>query len=112
MVGNYEKAYELAKKANDSDSYNKMAFTVLAQSKIALEYVNYIKEGNEYFKKIDKISSKKEYSDADKVRIKLMCEIMLGNYKKLVPTKLTNKDLIKDAKKSRDKFLQLYKELF
>jgi len=112
LVGNYEKAYEFAKKAYDGDSYNKMAFTVLTQSKIATQYVKYIKTGNEYFKRIDKISSKKEYSDADKIRIKLMCEIMLGDYKKLVPTKLTNSELVADAKKLNDKFKQLYKELF
>ncbi|MFK5882548.1 MAG: hypothetical protein QM482_10105 [Sulfurospirillum sp.] len=112
LIGNYEKAYDFAKKSYDKDPYNKMAFTVLTQSKIATEYVKYIKTGNEYFNKIDKISSKKEYSDADKVRVKLMCEIMLGDYKKLVPTKLTNSDLIKDAKKLDDKFKQLYKELF
>ena len=112
FIGNYEKAYDFAKKAYDKDSYNKMAFTVLSQSKTAMEYVDYIKTGNKYFDKIDKISSKKEYSDADKVRIKLMCEIMMGNYKKLVPTKLTDKELISDAKKMNDKFKQLYEELF
>ncbi len=112
LIGNYEKAYEFAKKAYSSDPYNKMAFTVLTQSKIASQYVQYIKTGNEYFDRINQISSKKEYSDADKARIKLMCEIMLGDYKKLVPTKLTNSDLIENAKKLDDKFRQLYKELF
>ncbi len=112
LVGNYKKAYDFAKKSYDKDPYNKMAFTVLTQSKIATEYVNYIKTGNDYFSRIDKISSKKDYSDADRIRIKLMCQIMLGEYKKLVPTKLTNSDLVKDAKKLDDKFQQLYKELF
>ena len=112
FVGNYAKAYNFAKKAYDTDSYNKMAFTVLTQSKIAMEYVNFIETGNKYFDRIDKISSKKEYSEADKTRIKLMCEIMLGDYKKLSPTKLTNNDLVEDARKLNDKFKQLYKELF
>jgi hypothetical protein len=112
MIGNYSKAYELAKKAYDEDSYNKMAFTVLTQSKIAKEYVEYIKAGNKYFDKIDKISSKKVYKEADKIRIKLICEVMIGNYKKLVPTKLTDEDLVKNAKQMYDKFQQLYKQLF
>ena len=112
FIGNYTQAYKFAKKAYDKDSYNKMAFTVLVQSKIAKEYVDYIETGNRYFEKIDKISSKKEYKNDDKARIKLMCEIMLGEYKKLSPTKLTNQDLVDDAKKINDKFGQLYKELF
>ena len=112
FVGNYEKAYEFAKKSYDKDTYNKMAFTVLTQSKIATEYLKYINTGNRYFNRIDEISSKENYSDADKIRVKLMCEIMLGEYKKLVPTKLTNRDLIKDARKLDDKFKQLYRELF
>ena len=112
FVGNYNKAYEFAKRSYDKDPYNKMAFTVLTQSKIATQYVDYIKTGNEYLNRINAISSKKIYNDADKVRIKLMCEITLGDYKKLSPTKLTDTELIKDARKLNDKFEQLHRELF
>lgn len=112
FIGNYNKAYKFAKKAYTKDAYNKIAFTVLTQSKIAKKYVDYIETGNRYLEKIDKISSKKEYKSDDRARIKLMCEIMLGNYKKLSPTKLTNQDLIDNAKNINDKFEQLYKKLF
>jgi len=112
FIGNYEKAQKFAQKAYIKDPYNKMAFTVLVQSKISQEYVDYIETGNRYLAKIDKISSKKEYKDSDRARIKLMCEIMLGDYKKLSPTKLTSQDLINDAKEINDKFKQLYEELF
>ncbi|MCF6172424.1 MAG: hypothetical protein L3J44_01330 [Campylobacteraceae bacterium] len=112
LVGNYDKAYEFAQKAYRQDSYNKMAFTVLSQSTIAKKYVAYIKEGNKYFDRIDKISSEKNYKEADKIRIKLMCQIMIDEYKKLVPTKLTDKELVEDAKKTYTKFKQLYKQLF
>jgi hypothetical protein len=37
---------------------------------------------------------------------------MIGNYEKLVPTKLTDKDLVKNAKQMYDKFKQLYQQLF
>ncbi|NOX16312.1 MAG: hypothetical protein GXP61_09900 [Epsilonproteobacteria bacterium] len=112
LVGNYDKAYEFAQKAYKEDSYNKMAFTVLTQSKIAKKYVDYIKEGNKYFDRIDKISSEKNYKEADKIRIKLMCQIMIGEYQKLVPTELTDKELVEDAKKTYTKFKQLYEQLF
>ncbi|WP_331774475.1 hypothetical protein [Sulfurospirillum sp. 1612] len=112
FVGNYTKAYELAQEAYHQDQYNKMASTVLAQSKIALAYENFIQLGSNYLEKIENISTKKKYSNDDKIRIKMMCQIVLGEYEKLSPTKLTNQDLIENSKKINDKFAQLYKELF
>ncbi|HIP31102.1 MAG TPA: hypothetical protein EYG83_09910, partial [Sulfurospirillum arcachonense] len=53
FLGNYGSAYDLAKKAYEQDSYNKMANTVMTQSKIAKEYEAYIQQGNEYFVRID-----------------------------------------------------------
>ena len=112
FLGNYDSAYELAAKAYKQDSYNKMANTVMTQSKIAKEYEDYIKQGNDYFNKIDKISSKKDYNEADKVRVKMMCEIMIDSYKDLVPSTMTEKSLLKKSKKMQKKFIQLHEELF
>jgi hypothetical protein len=112
FLGNYDSAYELAKEAYDQDNYNKMANTVMTQSKIAKEYEAYIKQGNEYFKKIDKISSQKEYTPADKVRVKMMCEIMIDSYKNLVPSTMTEESLQNESQKMQKKFIQLYEELF
>jgi len=112
FIGNYEKAYMLSKRAYEKDSYNKMAFTVFTQSKIALNYEEYIKEGNRYLEKIEKISSSKKYSEADKIRVKMMCEIMIDRYKKLSPTKLTDKELLENSKKIYMKFKKLYDELY
>ena len=112
FLGNYESAYKLSKKAYEQDSYNKMANTVMTQSKIAKEYEAYIKQGNEYFVSIDEISSKKDYTDADKVRVKMMCEIMIDSYESLVPSTLTDKSLQLSSQKMQKKFVQLYEELF
>ncbi len=112
FIGNYQKAYTLAKKAYENNLYNKMAFTVLTQSKKALEYEDYINRGNAYLKKIDLISSNKKYNEADKIRIKMMCEIMIEDYKKLSPTKLTDSSLTEGAKEIYRQFRQLYNELF
>ncbi len=112
FIGNYSKAREFAKIAYDKDQYNKMAFTVLTQSEIAMKYVNYIESGNKYFEQINAISSKKEYKNADKIKIKMMCEIMMGEYKNLPSSKLINKELEKNAKEMDMKFKQLHKELF
>jgi len=112
FVGNYTKAHAFALSAYQKDQYNKMASMVLAQSEIALEFVNFINLGSEYLEKIDAISSKKSYSKDDKIRIKMMSEIIMAEYKKLSPTKLTNQDLVENSRKINDKFVQLYKELF
>lgn len=112
FLGNYEEAYTYAKSAYAQDEYNKMAFTVLTQSKIAKSYEKYILEGNKYLKKIDEISAKNIFADADKIRIKMMCEVMIDSYSSLVPTKLTDKQLRKNAQMVYEKFKKLYAELF
>ncbi len=112
MLGNYDSAYTLAKESFNEDSYNKMANTVMIQSEIALSYEKYINEGNEYLRKIDAISSKKEYTQEDKTRVKFMCEIMIDSYDDLNPSTLTDETLQKNSKKVQKKFKQLYAELF
>jgi len=112
FLGNYGSAYDLAKKAYEQDSYNKMANTVMTQSKIAKEYEAYIQQGNEYFIRIDEISSKKDYTKADKVRVKMMCEIMIESYDELAPSTLTDESLLKSSLKMQKKFIQLHEELF
>ena len=112
FLGNYDEAHELATKAHQEDRYNKMAFTVMTQSKIALKYENYIKQGNAYFKNIDAISAQKEITLSDKSKVKLICEIMIEEYETLVPTPLTDETLQENAKKMVEKFKQLYEELF
>lgn len=112
VLGNYESAYDLASTAYESDNYNKMAFTVMVQSKIAKNYTNYIDQGNIYLAKIDAISSKEVYSTQDKLRVKMMCEIMIESFESLSPTKLTDKDLQEKSALMQAKFKQLYEELF
>ena len=43
----YEKAINLSQKALDLDAYNKMASTTLNQSKAAMKFSSYIKNGKE-----------------------------------------------------------------
>ncbi|WP_024954261.1 hypothetical protein [Sulfurospirillum arcachonense] len=112
FLGNYDSAYELAKKAYEEDTYNKMANTVMIQSKIAKTYESYIQQGNDYLQKIDEISIKKDYTQADKARVKMMCEIMIESYKNLAPSTLTDKTLQETSQKMQKKFIQLYEELF
>lgn len=111
-VGNYDKAYELAKKAYEKDIYNKMANTIMKQSEIALKYTRYIKQANSYLEQISRISKSNEVGKTDTGRIRIMCEIVIEGYDGLKPSILTPKDIQEEAKDIRDKFVRLKQELF
>jgi len=112
FLGDYEQAYALAKRAYDEDVYNKMAFTVLTQSDIALQYEAYIYEGNSYLDIINTMSTKESISEADRSRIKIMSEIMIDGFLALPSSKLTEKGLKESAQTMREKFRALHRELF
>jgi len=110
--GNYEKAYELASLAFNLDPYNKMAFTIKTQSLIAQEWVRFIEDSDRYFKEIEKIANKPEITQKDKLKIKIMLEILLGEYKTLKSSLLLPEELKQEAKKRYEKVKRLYEELF
>jgi len=103
----YKKAYSLAKESFGLDIYNRMASTIMAQSKIALKYVDFIDEAKRYKLTIDKIANQEFISDADKAKIKMMCEIVIESYVKLAPSVVTDKKLIKQSKYYNDMFEKL-----
>ena len=111
-VGNYEKAYNLATLAFNLDPYNRMAFTVMTQSKIAKDWVRFIQDSDRYFKEIEEIANKPVITKKDKLRIKIMLEILLGEYKTLKPSLLLPESLKQKAKKRYEKVKRLYEELF
>jgi hypothetical protein len=111
-LNNYDEAFKLSKEAYEEDHYNKMAFNIFTQSKISKAYVDYIKEGKSYLEKISAISSRRNLTPADTSRIRLMCEVMIEKYQFISPTRLTNPELVEEARVTYDKFEKLHKELF
>ena len=111
-IGKFDKAYKLAKKAYILDPYNRMAFTIKTQAKIAKEWKHFINDANKYFKTIQMIANKKNITDKDKLRIKMMLEILLDEYKTLTPSLLTPEYLKKEAKIQYLKTRELYEKLF
>ena len=110
-VGEYKEAYSLAKDAFSLDVYNRMASTIMAQSKTSLKYVNYIQQAKEYLAQINDIAHHEEISNADRSRIKLMSEIVTDSYVKLAPSIITDNDLVEEAKKYHDDFEQLLEKV-
>lgn len=110
-TGDYKEAYTLAKEAFSLDLYNRMAATVMTQSQTSLKYVSYIDDAKKYMKTIDEIARKESISDADKAKIKMMCEIMISAYIKLAPSVVTDEELVEQAGQYYNKFEKLLEKI-
>jgi len=108
----YSKAQELAQKAYKLNRYNTMAFTILTQSKIAGVWQNYIKESNQYLLDIKLISNKEVIRKSDKIKIKMMLEVIIGEFNNLPKSKLLDKILQQKATQNYKKAVELYNGIF
>ena len=111
VLGDYENAYNYADLAYKQERYNLMAYTVREQSVRALELIKYINQAKAYYEKINSISVKAILSIADRSRMIIYARIIVGEYDDLTWTILTDKDLVKEAKRLRDEFDKLLQEL-
>ena len=107
----YEKAFNLSQKSLDIDIYNKMANTVLNQSKAAIKFSLYIKNGKEYLERIKKMSQS-SVSKADSERIKMMCDVMIEDFDDLKNSALLDNELKNEALNTKEIFVKLKNELF
>ncbi|EHP30320.1 hypothetical protein SMGD1_1797 [Sulfurimonas gotlandica GD1] len=110
-VGEYKEALALAKEAFSIDVYNRMASTIMAQSITSLKYVSYIDDAKKYMHDINKIATHDVISDADKAKIRTMCNIMLSAYIKLAPSVVTDTDLVDEAARYHDNFEKLLEKV-
>lgn len=110
-TGEYTEAYSLAKEAFGLDVYNRMAATIMAQSKTSLRYVNFNKNAKKYMADIDEIAAHEDISESDKAKIRLICEIMNGSYVKLAPSVVTDKELVKQSAEYNSKFKKLLEKV-
>ena len=107
----YEKAINLSQKSLDLDAYNKMAATTLNQSKAAMNFSSYIKNGKEYLDRIKKMSQN-GVSKADNERIKMMCDVMIEDFDDLKNSALLDSELKNEALNTKEIFVKLKNELF
>ncbi|MEN8304115.1 MAG: hypothetical protein ABFQ64_08585 [Campylobacterota bacterium] len=110
-MGEYDEAYTLANEAFSLDVYNRMASTVMAQSKTSLRYVKFIDMAKEYMVKINEIAKHESITDADKAKIKVMSEIVIDSYVKLAPSVITDTELVKEAASYNKNFEQLLEKV-
>jgi len=110
-IGEYEEAYTLANEAFSLDLYNRMASTIMAQSKTSLKYAHYIDDAKKYMQEIDEIAKHEYITDSDRAKIKMICKIMLSGYKKLAPSVITDDELVKEAAKYYNIFEKLLEKV-
>lgn len=110
-TGDYKEAYSLAKESFGLDVYNRMAATVMAQSKTSLRYVSFNKNAKKYMADIDEIAGHKDISEADKAKIRLICGIMIDSYIKLAPSVVTDKELVQESARYNTKFEKLLEKV-
>ena len=110
-IGSYKDAYALASEAFSLDIYNRMASTIMAQSKTSLKYVDYIDTAKKYMQEINVIANHESVTDADKAKIKTMCAIMIGSYPKLAPSVITDVGLVEEAASYFKNFEQLLEKV-
>ncbi|MBN2782413.1 MAG: hypothetical protein JXQ66_04160, partial [Campylobacterales bacterium] len=72
--------------------------TVMAQSKISMKYEAYIKDAKKYMQEINEIATHEEISEADKAKMRTICEIMVSSYIKLAPSVITDKALVDEVR--------------
>ncbi len=117
LTADYSQAHTLASEAFDLDRYNRMAATVMTQSKTALKFVDYIDESKKYLTQISKIAEGASISGPDRVKMKMMCEIMMESYVKISPIKrdgralLLDDDLLDEARQYHQQFVDLYDQI-
>ena len=110
-TGEYQQAYVLSKESFAEDQYNRMAATVMAQSLTSLKYVKYIDMAKSYMLEIDKIAQHEYISDANKAKIRVICDIMIQSYIKLAPSVITDKKLVQDSAYYYQKFEKLLEKV-
>ena len=110
-TADYNQAYKKANEAFKLDIYNRMASTIMAQSKISLKYVKYINRAKKYLKEIKSIASDDGITDAQRAKIRMMSEIMVESYIKLTSSVITDEELVKQAEKYHKEFKQLLREV-
>ncbi|ABB45018.1 hypothetical protein Suden_1744 [Sulfurimonas denitrificans DSM 1251] len=110
-IAEYDKAYSLAKEAFSLDLYNRMASTIMTQSQTSLKYVSYIQDAKKYMQVIDEIATHERISEADKAKIRMMCNIMISSYVKLAPSVITDETLINESAEYYSKFEKLLEKV-
>ncbi len=111
QMGDYEYALTLAEEAFNLNLYNRMAATIMAQSKASLKFVSYNDDAKKYMQEINTIASQEFITDGDKAKIRTMATIVVSSYKKLAPSTVIADDLKDEALEHYNDFEDLLEKV-
>lgn len=111
MIGEYDRAYDRSSEAFLLDPYNRMASTIMAQSKMAMKYVRYNEDARKYKKEIHRIAAQPNVSDQERSKIKMMTNIVIDGHGKLASSVVIDQSLIDEANEHYRQFKKLHDEL-
>jgi hypothetical protein len=111
LIGDYETAYIISTQSYKLNRYNKMAFSIRQQSLIHMKYIDFLKNSLDRYTQIRRIVNKDKITRGDKLKIKIICEIVFDEFKQLNHTILTRKDLIKRAEEQNNNYKELYEDV-
>ena len=79
----------------------------MTQSKTSLIFVKYIEQSKQYIHDISQMAESKSIADAERAKIKVMSEIMIESYKKVIANVFIDKALVKEAAHYHREFVKL-----
>ena len=110
-IENYDKAYLLSKEAFELEPYNRMANSIMVQSKNALRYVDYNKEAEQFLATIRSYAGQNKITLAEQMRMKMMCDIMIEKHEKMQPTILIDEELVQKSQQYYQQFVKLHEQI-
>jgi HEPN domain-containing protein len=98
-LSDYEEAYKLADESLKIREYNTMAFHIKTRSQIALNVINFNLEADKFESDIRKIVTERSLTRGDKLKIKMISDIIISKYKNLSLDLVDDIELIEKAKR-------------
>lgn len=106
-MGEYEIALQLSEEALKIREYNTMAFYIKTRSELTLQMVEFNREADEFEEKIIEILKNGRPSKENKLRIKMMSDILISKYSNLSFKLIEDDELKEEALKRYKKFEKL-----
>ena len=82
-LGEYKIAYQIAEESLRIREYNTMAFHIKTRSGATIEVINFNNEAQEFLANIKEIIAKDKIGRTDKLRTKMMSDVILSKYRNL-----------------------------
>ena len=105
LMNDFNNSLFFAKKALKEDKYNRLAISIMTQSKASLKYQEYINEAKKRLNQIIALSK-----EGKKNKIKFIAKLMIDEFK-FLPKVGAKEELVREAKRMKDEFERLLRKI-